>query len=587
MTQPFPYIPARSTSVLLQSFDPSVYKGTPDTFLYRYLDAMAGTHGAAGNLVNQIMVANMSAAIDTCYFNELDYIVGNINFLARTSAESYTYDPSVDVLTTDQWDEVRTKDAWFRARIKDFFAACQLGGTPEGIRKCVSAAVASDCTIQEVWRYVDNFLYAESLVGGGHLSFGRTEAVPSQDPSGNYAATNLRTGHQVIFSAESDAEYYRTHSANPSDWEIDVLRPRNEVVIAPHKSGLSPEEIRLLRDMLDRILPMETVVTVDVNGLSASVPVSVSGASADSTYYEVIKQVDPGPIVSQLPPPEFLPVDLLPSEQWLLTTPPSKIPWWKPHHSYVTGDVVKNAVNFYFCVGGTVSGSGGGTSAYFHGPTGTGVGIVDGTVVWNRYNNTEKPNGIFAAVLQTIAEGTNKREAPSAAFLQSAQYSYYYLAGGGSSSPVDSVVYQSLQSDGSFQDQSNYQVFQQNSVYGDWTSYQKADSPDNYPGGKFGRHPGISPALNPDGTPYSFPYPSQSSYVAAMITKIEAMGGIADNTQYRLPLSKTQTLVYTYLPDYAVANFPPTKESTVSSSITRQRPRSISSEVGNPNNFVR
>ena len=72
-----------------------------------------------------------------------------------------------------------------------------------------------------------------------------------------------------------------------------------------------------------------------------------------------------------------------------------------------------------------------------------------------------------------------------------------------------------------------------------------------------------------------------------MITQIEEMGGIADNTQYKLPINKTQTVVYTYLPDYAVANFPPMKESTVSSSITRQRPRPLSGNMGNPNNFVR
>lgn len=517
---PFPYLPSRSTSIYLDSFDPAVFRTDNKSILYNFVDALVGTTGA-GSLLNQVFVSNLSAALDTCYFHELDYIVGNINFLARTTAESYSYNPFSDQLTSDQWDEVRVKDAWFRARIKDFFAACQLGGTPEGVKKCVSAAIGSDCTLQEVWRYIDNFgsLPADSPVvdlSNPEIALGRAESMT------HYAVVNIKTGYEVYFSGEdalSNANAFKNSRTTPSDWERRAIRPRNEIVIKPHKGFLYPVEMRLLREMLNRVLPIETVVTVDVNGLSVSTPVPIAAASADSSYYEVIKQVIPSPLVSQMPEPEFLPIDLLTGEQWLL----------------------KKLV----------------------------------------------PRGPFSQLIENLCKNKDKHEAPYAAFMQTAQYSYFYLVNNEKSSPVDSVTYGVLQPDGSVSPEHNHRLYQQDSSYTGWMTYQKADSPDNYPGGKFGQHPGYAPALNTDGTPYSFSYDSQATFVADMISKITAMGGIANTDHYKLPIQKNRMMVYSYYPEYAVANFPPTKESTVSASITRARPRTLGRNLGDTSNFVR
>ena len=507
---PFPYMPSRSTSVYLKSFDPAIFRIDTSSKLWNFLDALVGTTGA-GSLINQVFLTNLGAAIETCYFHELDYIFGNMNFLSRTTAESYTYNPVADQLTSDQWDEVRVKDAWFRSRIKDFFAACQLGGTPEGIRKAVSAAIGTDCTIQEVWRYIDNFGLGEALGRAGSAN----------NYADHYAVTNLNTGFEVMFSGEnalSAANTFKNNQSPSTDWERRTIRPRNEVVIRPHKKSLAPIEMRLLRQLLNRLLPMETVVTVSTEGLGVSTPVKISAAAADASYYEVIKQVIPSPLVGQMPEPEFLPIELLPGEQWLLKKP--------------------------------------------------------------------EPKGIFSELIEFLSGNTSKREAPYAAFMQTSQYSYYYLFGG-SDSPIDSVTYGTLESDGSIKPEQNYRIYQQNSAYTEWIAYEKADSPDNYPGGKFGQHPGYGPALNPDGTPYSFPYESQSDFITEIIEKITAMGGIANQDHYKLPIQKNQTIVYSYYPEYAISNFPPTKESTISSSLTRQRPRTAGNNLGDISNLVR
>lgn len=271
-------------------FDDYVYTATPSTVLYKLVDALCGTTGA-GALVNEIFLARMAGALETIYFNDLDYIFGKVAFLARSPAESYPYTPMIDMLTSDQWDEVRTKDAWYRARIKDFFAACNLGGTPDGIRMCVQAALAVDCDIYEVWRYLDNFGLNESL--------GRSPA---------------------------DA--------------------RNELVVRPYKGSLAPEELRLVRDMLAKICPLDTIVTVSLDGLAVQSPVPVAAAASDSEYFEVQKMVTATPALANLPAPELLPIDLLPTETWLYDaqTDPTLAPY--------TAFNISSEYGYYYLVGG-------------------------------------------------------------------------------------------------------------------------------------------------------------------------------------------------------------------------------------------
>lgn len=89
--------------------------------------------------------------------------------------------------------------------------------------------------------------------------------------------------------------------------------------------------------------------------------------------------------------------------------------------------------------------------------------------------------------------------------------------------------------------------------WGNWTSYQKADSPDNYPGGMNGVHPLTAPAITPAGTAYLFPYQSQAEYETQEAAKIISQGGQTRPGQYRLPLSETQNTI-TYSPGKSLRN---------------------------------
>lgn len=459
---PFPLMPSKSTQLRIAHFDDSVYTGDSTTLVYKIVDAMCGDSGA-GSLKKEIFIQRLSGAITGIYGTDLDYIFGNIHFLSRAPSESYTYDPMGDQLNSDAWDEVRVKDAWYRARITEYFRACCAGGTRDGIRMAVHAATSVDCEVFEGWRYLDEF--------------GLT------DPVGR---ANLNTIPAGTLDDEGHAP----------------ANGRNEVVVRPNKAGFSPKEMWLLRDMLANIVPLDTIATIDQQGLSVTTPVPVRAVAADSTYFEVQKIITGTPMLEDLPPPELLPVDLNPSEQWLLSGEPQ----WAPY----------------------------------------------------------------------------------AQFNISQESSYYYLVSGGARSPIDAVSYARLASDGvTLTGQMPFEMYEQTGQYTDWMEYDRADSPDNYPGGKFGVTPDTVPAIRYDRTPYPFPYTSQADYVAAKKAEVIRLGGIADDMRYRLPLLKEGRTKRTYTADLAIASTPPVRDSTVTSSWTGRRMRPSLLGKRDPAMFVR
>ena len=442
MTNPsFPYILGNSTEYLMRDFDTEVYNVSSNSLIYKIVDSLCGSTGA-GALLNQAFLNQLQGNLATTYGSDLDYFFGNIGFLPRCPSEAYPYNPFTDLLNSNQWDEIRVKDSWYRARIKDFWKACNMGGTRDAIRMICQAAVSCDCNVYEVYTYPD-YSSVSGTVGGlldtSNSFFGR-------------------------------------------------VNTRNEVVVQPLKSSLTPQEFRLLRQMLSRVMAVDTVVTINTQGLAVLEPVHINSAASNSVYFQVEKMVTATPILSQLPPPQELPIDLLPTQQWL-------------------------------------------------------------------FDAQSDP---------TLA--------PYAHLNITAQSGYYYLIGGGAASPIDSVTYGRLQPDGvTVNSEQSYSSFTQNSQFTAWTTWALADSPDNYPGGKYGLHPTAAPAVNSNGTPYSFPWPSQAAYVTAQIAVVQSLGGNANEGQYQLPISAQSQNQIVWLPEYAVAYSPPGKDSTISAQTTLNR----------------
>lgn len=457
--KPFPLMPPKSTELRMEHFDEQIYTVDDTTVLYKFLDALCGDAGA-GTLKKEAFVQRLSAALDGIYGNALDYIFGGVRFLARTTSESYTFDSETAMLTSDQWDEVNTKDAAYRNRIREFFIAAGKGNTAEGIRQAVHAATSADCQVIESWRYIDNFGLAAGV--------GRALIT-------TYAAVNLSTGHRQFFTGETaaaaQADAVAFVAANPG-WQVEQVRPRNELTVVPHKASYHPREARVLREMLDRITPQDTIVTINPDGLAVNTPVVLRAATADSTYYQVEKRITAAPDLADLPPPELLAIDLDPTDKWLFSKSPEIAPY-------------------------------------------------------ARFNITS-------------------------------EYGYYYLVSGGSRSPIDRVSYGTLQADGSVKDEPVFAWYEQVAQYGPWTPYETTTNP---------------------------AYATQADYVAARKAEVIALGGQADDYQYRLPVERPAAFKRSYTADLAIASVAPARESTVTSSWTSRRQRGAQIELRNPAKF--
>jgi hypothetical protein len=426
----FPFLAPRTTESRMRHFSQGVYNIGPHTHLYKFIDALCGD-GGAGSLKKELLFAQFNQNLDSIFFRDLDNIFGQIASFIRYASETYEYDPFTQQLTTDQWSEVMTKDAAYRQRIKDFMLAIGMGGTPQGIRMMCRAALGVDCELYEVSYYIDSGFYTS------YQSLGRTNASM-----------------------------------------------RNELVVRPLISSIPRGLKYLATRLIERIKPMDTVLTIDNNGLAIHATVPINNVAASSSYFQVVKEVTGTRDIADLPPTTVLSQDL----------------------------------------------------------------GIDPSYLWVRPNTTV--------------------EAPSGAFQATQEASQYYIYAYDGATAVDTVEY--CEDAGSTRKLNivPFTQYRKDEVisFGPWTPWDRADSPDNYPGGKFGQTPFTTPALTTNGQNYVFPYTSQDDFVARQTNVVVGLGGEATTTQFRLPVTKLDDVSRrVWTPELAIPLTPPTQQSTVSS----------------------
>lgn len=96
--------------------------------------------------------ATLQRSLANTKFYDLDDMYGSIFRIYRLTDETYTYNPYADALTKSQWLEIDAKDATYRHRIALLLGAFQYGGSPEGIAMVAEAASGIKCDVFEAWR---------------------------------------------------------------------------------------------------------------------------------------------------------------------------------------------------------------------------------------------------------------------------------------------------------------------------------------------------------------------------------------------------------------------------------------------------
>lgn len=152
--------------------------------------------------------------------------------------------------------------------------------------------------------------------------------------------------------------------------------------------------------------------------------------------------------------------------------------------------------------------------------------------------------------LYYLQEG-EQGEVPAAMFDTCQEFSQWYSYMPGSSSQITFAEYLA-----NGRQEANWSLNFAEQAWTDWISFPKADSPDNWPGGKDGRTPLSAPALTKQGEPYVFPEVSQSAYETKLHAQIVANGGEVRKGQYRIPLSN-KTSSQSFVASATISSSPP------------------------------
>jgi hypothetical protein len=130
------------------------------------------------------------------------------------------------------------------------------------------------------------------------------------------------------------------------------------------------------------------------------------------------------------------------------------------------------------------------------------------------------------------------------------EYSEYYVYDKSNNTQIKNISYQS-EYESTTKDETSFSEKTSSIQWSDWKQFDRIDSPDNFPGGKYGKTPLSAPALNKDGSSYTFQYDSQNEYELEQSKSIIAAGGQVSGHQYRMKSFSSSSDI-TYLPEMSL-----------------------------------
>lgn len=221
------------------------YDLSQGSHLYRFILAICGEAGT-GALKRAALIPKLTAMLDATYFSDLDNLYGNPLGLPRLNPEVYTYDPSSEILTQEQWQEIKIKDAEYRSRCLTWMRAIINGSTPIGMSLAAEAAIGVECDIVERYQFLDDMDSDE----------------PGMVP------------------------------------DVGKTMSRNEFTIVPRQSGITQEERRRILHLVDKLRPVNSIVTVYDGGTNNRLERSVNKVAASSHAFFVQRLVTGRPDIN-------------------------------------------------------------------------------------------------------------------------------------------------------------------------------------------------------------------------------------------------------------------------------------------------
>ena len=664
-----PLLPTKDTLKRMDHFSNTIYKKDQSSVLYRFIDAIVGDAGV-GTLKKQLLISRISQSLDTTYFSDLDKIFGNLGGINRQTSEQYginlatgnNINPSLDLLTISQWDQIRIKDSWYRARIKSFFCALALGGTPDGLRMMVRAAIGVDADIYEMWKFQDHYseifgisnmetvtnlsispsfeyglgYWVGSYASGGSLTVDNSFVSADAGDGGFYAARLISGTSSTAFICSALCPISSTIQGNTSFIGLPVLQtgntynaslsyywPSGNTILGFTVSTIyyDSSNTEITRDSISNNSPLANTrarinfnFTPPINTVTININITFNGTITSTSqvlYFDSVQIVAANSVqvyfdgdtpgyrwtgvvgnstsvlgsildsVSRLKSPSRTEVIVYPHKAYITSYETLQVRKMlkrlAPVDSVITVPTQGFGINVPVVIDSVSA-----DSSFFN------VNKFVTGFVGSQLTAAQEPNPSYRWVQDLV-----EVQAPHLAFGESQEYSEYYIYSTDSKSSIDSVTYTSENNKGTKSPEKNYSTATETlSGWGPWINFDISDSPDNYPGGKYGKTPRYFPPLTLQGKPYVFTYKSQSDYQSKMKIQLNKLGatynsvfhtfsGTPDyvvngigawrdswitSNAYRLPISSIGKVLNTWTPDEAIVNTTPTKTSTITSS---------------------
>lgn len=495
-----PFAGSKTFEWKVRNFPDEVYAFRPDDHLTRLMRVLLEDAGI-GQLKKFQLVAKLTESLYSTNFHDLDDFFGAYLRLPRTKDEVYVYAPFFDQLTAEEWNEVYLKDAMYRSRVSMMLQSLLRGGTAEGLMMLAEAITGRPCQVFEMWRSPSD----TGLLDVGRLGLGKEFTVVPQ----------LEDGEEL---------------------------PR--------------DVLRTLYETLDLLRPVNTLAFVDQDPLEVFVRLPVKHAASPSEFWEVRTFVTAPATVAPAPgtgPGSDPESDGDPKKRrrrahgdpTLTGRPP-----WRPER-WLNSEREKEARTFAYqrkqARAWHLNDSVSSASTYRHTPT-----------------NIDFEIGTLKRGVSSRSTRLEVEEAIESALAVSAQPPYGFLVRigeevmlvrGRRSSSLNTYTYTVRRASNSLLSRfgRTYNTVRAKHAAGDkvyvaytpiaspiapgtqdwtgWMAFDSADSPDNFPAGKY---PGDPSRYSTSGD-YLFTWDSQAQFVEWQTRQILANGGEVVGDRYRYP----------------------------------------------------
>jgi len=266
----------------LSHFPEGLYDLRPSSHLVRFVSTILGDSGV-GQLRKRYSMAQFEQSLNSTHFYDLDRFYGALFGARRGALATLPVDPTTSVATSDGWDSIKDLDSVFRERIIKLARAITLGGTPGGMQALAEALTGVECDIYENWQLIDTEpsaggarTYAQ--VGSAYANYGAMKTMMWSQVSGVVHFGNLAIDARNEFLVRPKTVY------NVSD-PADAVR--------------RAEDLYGVQRVIQVLKPVNTLATVDDQGLAVHQKVPIRSVSSDSEFWEVVSRVVPTPKVAQ------------------------------------------------------------------------------------------------------------------------------------------------------------------------------------------------------------------------------------------------------------------------------------------------